>query len=923
MVKLCSLSIATVLLVVLVAFLCDIVEVTNAKPAAKEYEAIDPHTFRIFESLWKSTHESWLSSNLPSGFSCFNSSAIIFPVCSNGVMLNGDYYNQASDTPCSDAQCIEHPPGSCIQTPTDSMDYIPVFGSTEEGPYICEPPADTDIFFPAYGLDEGIAPLFTPVTPYRLDIVGTVAANYGDKCMPVEGVTIEAWQIDPTALKQYTADSEYQDLFGDNITADRVPGQYYRDITVSSRPHPTSPKPASLRDISCTGRTRTDGDGIYNFSTSMPPSYGPPRNIAFRITAPGFHTLYTRIYFDRDGQLQQLTGSADDQPALIWSQFITAADRASIQYSPVDSNAVLDTQVNTLLQQDPRVVKLFIEPTGDDDDFADTASVFGRFVVGVDFVLTPTSQTVSKDPSSTPMDIRGLWSANDGGLINVETLGTQFIAAEYPHRRSWGQVTGIIQDDAVRGVNFFNPMVPSDWIVQDGQGIKSVTTNADTDRLIEITPLVVDGAEVWPTKSSQLPDHLRSVGLSTGLISPADDFASTAYEMSIRWTGGGYNTEWSKLLTPEQYGYRFFKLVITRDVEGFPGGKLVINEIELFSGILAEEEYPNPKMKTPRTPQPMTITCSSYQDSDSHCYKAFDGDVTSNSAWVTDPVGDRNTKLTVPQWVQLDLGPGHYMRPTAMRIFCDVGGKVSIGCPRTFALLGSRDNQKFDVIYSNDMYDYNNTYDPQNGQLFTFFWEHAEGRANGHICGSCDTGPAFTCSRDAYDATCASAYCNVNGICDEAPTCHVGEYFDFSYVGDGEKATHCLPCPSGRYGNSTTLTSPACSGLCTEGYYCPPKSSTPTQYECGGPHVICPRGSAAPTLVSMGKYSVASLNLSSDLTSQVNLRTRYLEVLCPPGYYCTNGSAHQCPVGVFGNFSGLATSSCSDSCRTGQVCRTT
>jgi hypothetical protein len=851
---------------------------------AQQYEAIDASTFRIFESLWTSTHESWIN-KIPSSVACLNSSTVIFPVCHNGFIMDGDYYNEDGDISCADVLCTDAAKGACIFTPTDSMDYVPIFESTADDSSICEPPSDSTLLFPKYGLDEGLPPLFTPVTPYRLDISGRVTSTFGEKCLPVKGVVVEAWQIDLTQLRPYDAMSD------------------------------STAKASSLRNISCNGRLRTDTEGLFKFTTSMPPSYGPPRNIAFRVTAPGYHTLYTRVYFDRDGRLQQLTGSADDVPAQIYGQTVSAKDKSHVVWSPDDREAPLNTKANPMLRKDPRIVKLYLESTSSSS--AENA-IFGRFRADVNFVLTPTSLTAAQD-TQPPMDIRGLWSDKNGGLVNVETLGKQFIAAEYPHVRTWGSATGVIQDDAIRGVNFFNPAAPSDWLTVDAEGAKSVTTNPDTSRLIETAPLTVNGEEVWMTRSSQLPSHLRSMGLSTGVILPTDDFASTAYEMSIRWSGGGYSTEWNKVPNADQNGYRYFKLVILRDTGGFPGGKLVINEVELYAGILAERSFPSPKMKTPRTPAPMMISCSSYHDSDSHCYKAVDGDSSSKSYWMTEAVGDRRTTLTTPQWIMIDLGPGHYMRPTAMRITCDAGSKVPFGCPRTFVLIASRDNQEFDVIYSQDMYDYNNSYSG-GGHLFTFFWEHSEGRSNGHICGSCDTGPAFTCAVDAFDSTCTSTYCNVNGVCDEPAMCSLGEYFSFSYVENGQRATRCLQCPAGRFGNSTSLRTSACSGLCTQGYYCPLGSSTPTQMECGGVHVICPEGSPAPVLVSMGMYSVALPELTADFDSTVNFATRYLEAPCLPGYYCSNGSAYPCPVGTYGNRTGLATASCSDSCRSGQYC---
>ena len=101
------------------------------------------------------------------------------------------------------------------------------------------------------------------------------------------------------------------------------------------------------------------------------------------------------------------------------------------------------------------------------------------------------------------------------------------------------------------------------------------------------------------------------------------------------------------------------------------------------------------------------------------------------------------------------------------------------------------------------------------------------------------------------------------------------------------------PCPAGTYGASLNLTSAACSGRCTPGYYCPPRSASATEVpcpagrygashgladaacdgpaapgywtsaastnataqRCGSSTVFCPSGSAAPLPVAPGHYS--------------------------------------------------------------------
>ena len=73
-----------------------------------------------------------------------------------------------------------------------------------------------------------------------------------------------------------------------------------------------------------------------------------------------------------------------------------------------------------------------------------------------------------------------------------------------------------------------------------------------------------------------------------------------------------------------------------------------------------------------------------------------------------------------------------------------------------------------------------------------------------------------------------------------------------SYCVDGVR----LPCAAGRYGSTVANTNSSCSGLCTEGYFCPEGSSSPKQFPCGtDATVFCPRGSESPTAVSRSYYT--------------------------------------------------------------------
>ncbi|KAF0738163.1 hypothetical protein Ae201684_006141 [Aphanomyces euteiches] len=115
-------------------------------------------------------------------------------------------------------------------------------------------------------------------------------------------------------------------------------------------------------------------------------------------------------------------------------------------------------------------------------------------------------------------------------------------------------------------------------------------------------------------------------------------------------------------------------------------------------------------------------------------------------------------------------------------------------------------------------------------------------------------------------------------------------------------------CPEGTFGEVTGLSTPSCSGRCPEGFYCPagtfsPQPCSTTQF--------CPPGSPSPQTIPPGFYlSKAIEALGFDLNLQ----------LCPPGSYCIHGQIFACPLGRYGNESGLALSTCSGVCPQGHYC---
>jgi hypothetical protein len=117
------------------------------------------------------------------------------------------------------------------------------------------------------------------------------------------------------------------------------------------------------------------------------------------------------------------------------------------------------------------------------------------------------------------------------------------------------------------------------------------------------------------------------------------------------------------------------------------------------------------------------------------------------------------------------------------------------------------------------------------------------------------------------------------------------------------------PCPLGVYGATPELTSPACSGLCAPGYFCPVGSSSTTQLPCGGVDVFCLAGSGLPQASPPGEYTVGP-----------SATTRNSTLPCPAGSYCVGGLQYLCNAGSFGCADRLSTPACNGPCTAGYFC---
>jgi len=128
-------------------------------------------------------------------------------------------------------------------------------------------------------------------------------------------------------------------------------------------------------------------------------------------------------------------------------------------------------------------------------------------------------------------------------------------------------------------------------------------------------------------------------------------------------------------------------------------------------------------------------------------------------------------------------------------------------------------------------------------------------------------------------------------------------------------------CPAGSYGASEGLFDAQCSGICDRGHYCPAASIHAKEHECGGPGVYCPPGSAHPTPVDVGFYTIhTGVDQARQAYWDQDNTTKSAQLLCEPGHYCSGGIKQPCPEGVYGWEYGLTNSSCSGPCSEGHHC---
>lgn len=137
--------------------------------------------------------------------------------------------------------------------------------------------------------------------------------------------------------------------------------------------------------------------------------------------------------------------------------------------------------------------------------------------------------------------------------------------------------------------------------------------------------------------------------------------------------------------------------------------------------------------------------------------------------------------------------------------------------------------------------------------------------------------------------------------------CDVGHYCE-----NGLK----LPCPAGYYGDSIGLNSSKCSGSCPPGFYCPSGTVNKESNFCGSSDRYCPMGSSIPLIATLGYYTVDNQG-SEEVSTAL---TRSSQIICPRGYFCSEGVKRACPGGTYGSTEGLSSSSCTGLCPEGWYC---
>ena len=183
-------------------------------------------------------------------------------------------------------------------------------------------------------------------------------------------------------------------------------------------------------------------------------------------------------------------------------------------------------------------------------------------------------------------------------------------------------------------------------------------------------------------------------------------------------------------------------------------------------------------------------------------------------------------------------------------------------------------------------------------------------------------------SKIAKQHICPKGYFCLIGTSDPIP-CPSGTFSDKTGL---KYVTECEPCPPGKYCNGTGLDMP--TGNCDPGFFCPsgfnatipnpPESVCPVGFHCPG-------ASSSPEPCEPGYFT--NFTHSSEcimcpagfyclpVNDAINQSVGYF--LCPPGYFCPNGtgaSHSKCPAGTWSDKGGLRSAAECNKCPAGKFC---
>lgn len=213
-------------------------------------------------------------------------------------------------------------------------------------------------------------------------------------------------------------------------------------------------------------------------------------------------------------------------------------------------------------------------------------------------------------------------------------------------------------------------------------------------------------------------------------------------------------------------------------------------------------------------------------------------------------------------------------------------------------------------------------------------------------CEPCAPGSSAAAAPTEYSLSCPLCLAGTAANATGATVCQVCPSGMFTNVSG---APLCQFCPAGTFGGGPGLVTSACSGLCNGGrwgavgqttllcsgqclggYYCPPGSTSPTEFICGvGKY--CLAGATAPATCPPGYFGSIATNTAATCNGACTVLGYY----CPAGsnsssfYACAKGSygssgfqalpscTGPCAAGSYGSAVAMTTPSCSGPCAAG------